>query len=190
MEYELIESILKKAMLTCSQLTTTASTKNNKGSMHSQLSSAWVEGIAEGFRREYSEDQGYRVFSRGYKGNKRSFLLSEYLFDVTVIKVDEIKSASGRTQLEFPDETILHVESELQSNDSRASIVDFGKLLMSAAKNKLLVLPSGGQIELWAKRELAKVSEKCTGKFYIAFVPHPRGWSDQKELPEVQLHKC
>ena len=190
MDLKLIEKILKEAMLDCRSRATTIVPEENKKKLHSQWSSAWVEKIADGLRNEFPESEGYRVFSRGYKENKKSFLLSEYLFDVTVIKVAEMNSASGKAKLEFPEETILHVESEFQSNDSRASIVDFGKLLMSAAENKLLILPSGGRIEAWAKQELARISDKCTGDFYLAFVPHPREWADEDKAPEVQLQKC
>jgi len=186
MDEGFFKKILAQSLRRCRKDAIAPKPVSKAGIKNAHLSSAWVERIADELRRQYPEKSGYRVFSGGYKGNRPEFRLNEYLFDVTVIKTKTVKSASGRTVLKVPQNTLLHIESEFHSRDSRASIVDFGKLTMSAAKNKLLVLPSGGLIEKWAKAELPKLCHDCSGKFFLAFVPHPSEWAGREE-PKVQL---
>jgi hypothetical protein len=141
--------------------------------------------LADEFRRTYPATQGYRVFSRGHDRNKAAFGLNEYLYDITVVRVDTVPSATKKAQLEYPVETLWHVECEFNENNSRASIVDFGKLLMSGAQYKLLILPAGGRIERWARAHLNR-PRASVGETYLAFVPHPRVWSlDGEQIVKV-----
>ena len=147
---------------------------------NSKRSSDWVEALAEQFRKN-SKDNDIRVFSKGCYENRSVFKVNEYLYDITVIRTNEVKSVNGHS-LEYPEETLWHVESEFASNNSRESIVDFGKLLMSSAENKLMILPSGRRIEDWAREDLHKIAcSKNYSTVYFAFVPHPRRWGDKFE---------
>lgn len=139
-------------------------------------SACWVEAIAAQLRPLFPEPR-YRVFSKGYEGNQRAFRRNEFLFDVTLVEIATVNSPNGKT-LEYPKRVLFHVESEFHSSNSRESIIDLSKLLMSSATDRLLVLPQGGKIEEWAHNVLTKIEKTGGGSLCIAFVPHPREWEE------------
>lgn len=157
---------------------------------NTERSRQWVETVGEIMRtRHYPQAAGYRVFSKHYEGNTKDFGLNEYLYDVTVIKDGTVVSASGSTELTYPLRTIWHIESEFHKHNSRSSIVDFGKLLMSGAENKLMVLPANTGIEPWALSTLAPLGKAAQGNFSLAFVPHPGAWAEDVTAT-VRVHAC
>lgn len=188
-----LEQMLEKAFEKANKGRSDA-TGSESGEIHSERSSRWVEALAEQFRGKCTNKNNIRVFSKGFCENRQAFKVNEYLYDITVIKTCEIESATGRATLEYPEQTLWHVESEFASSDSRQSIVDFGKLLMSAAENKLMILPSGRKIQSWAVTKLSKiVCPEKHGTVYFAFVPHPGRWDERcekavtlKKVPEAK----
>jgi len=178
----MIKKVLSDALRACQELALKGAGGEIEGNFHSKLSQYWIEFIASDFRAKFPEAEGYRVFSKGYDKHRSMYKMNEFLFDITVIKAGWIPSASGSTSLEYPLRTLWHIESEFQSNDSKASIVDFGKLLMSAAENKLMILPSGGKIEQWAKENLTRIASEQNAAVQLAFVPHPATWQGNTEL--------
>jgi hypothetical protein len=143
--------------------------------LHSVRSKAWVRYLAESFRDEYDKIE-YRVFSADYPGNKSEFKLKELLFDISVVSVKSICSASKNKQLAYVESMEWAIESEFQKNNSRASIIDFSKLVMARSKNKLLVLPQSAEIKRWALGELKEAVPCDEADYYLAFVPHPDCW--------------
>lgn len=177
---KMIDDILKTSFDSCTKAASEYSGVVGSGALHAALSRTWVMAIATEFKKHFKPTAGYRIFYRGCKDHKAAFKLEEYLYDITIIRTAIVASANEPKQLEYPKDILWHVESELRTNDSRASIVDFGKLLMSAAQNKLMILPAGGKIESWARQHLPRVRSKRIGNMYLAFVPHPRHWNNCK----------
>lgn len=158
-----------------------------EGAKNRHLSKEWVENIAKEFRQYYKQSESYRVFSRGYYENREEFRLNEYLYDIAVIKTGVVKSVLDN-DLECPQEAIWLIESEFNTKDSRASLIDFGKLVIGSATNKALILPAGGRIEEWAMQHLPKIPAVAKDNWFICFVPHPGEWlkiNRNKVLPRV-----
>jgi hypothetical protein len=171
----MIEKILTEAYISAIDLSQKNSDEDEK-KFHSNLSLKWIEFIADELRRRYENDKNIRVFSKGCNSNKSAFKRNEFLFDITVIETSTVPSAKNRKNLEYPKDVIWHIESEFHNSNSRESIIDFSKLLMSVSKNKLMILPAKGEIEKWAKREFPNLDCIKCGNMYLAFIPHPRKW--------------
>lgn len=140
-------------------------------------SSAWVSALGQELTAHYAgSEANIHVFYRGNPKNHKSFRLQEYLYDITVLKAAKVTSPRGKV-LEYPIETLWHIESEFNASDTRATVIDFGKLQMSAAENLLLILPAGGTIEQWATQSLPGMVRPSGGNFHVCFVPHPGQWN-------------
>lgn len=184
---KMIASLLKRALRRTYSMGPSETERIPNGKKHAMLSGLWVESLAMEFRRQFNSAEGYRVFSKKFCGNKPDFPIQEYLYDITVVRTKKIKSAVKDICLECPYEILWHIESEFQSSNSRSSILDFGKLLMSGAQERLMVLPSGGSIQRWASGQFRDLRNDTPGKMWLAFVPHPREWrSDSPPTAEVK----
>ncbi len=156
---------------------TCATLRWTRDSTNSERSRIWVSVLAVQLRTHFPERLGYRVFSKDYPGNESTFRLRELLYDITVIRTATILSAVRNIDLEYPSEVLWQIESEFHERDSRASIVDFGKLLMGSAKHKLMILPADGKIEYWARENLPETRNSASGSMHLCFLPHPANWS-------------
>ena len=74
-----------------------------------------------------------------------------------------------------------------KKNNSRASIIDFSKLVMARSKNKLLVLPQSAKIKQWALDKLNGPVSFDDANYYLAFVPHPDCWDENMRV-ELYFH--
>ena len=172
----MIEALLKQSFENALTTAFPGPGQESEGTKNARLSELWVESLAEALRGQYNESDGYRVFSKKYTGNKSEFKIQEFLYDITVVGTRKVLSANGKTWLEYPHEIIWHIESEFHAHDSRESMVDFGKLMMSGAQERLLILPSGENIEEWAKELLFGLRNDTPGSMRLAFLPHPKRW--------------
>lgn len=154
--------------------------------LHSARSKAWVKHLADSFRNDYEKTE-YRVFSADYSHNRGEFKLNELLFDISVVKVMTLSSASGYKQLSCVESMEWAIESEFQKNDSRASIIDFSKLVMARSKNKLLILPQSSKVKDWALLLLSKAVPEDGDNYFLAFVPHPDSWESNTRI-ELYYH--
>ncbi|MGP8330178.1 MAG: hypothetical protein ACT6FF_07670, partial [Methanosarcinaceae archaeon] len=152
--------------------------------INSARSKRWIENLADELKLQYSTPD-YRVFSSGNDENRASFKINELLFDISVVKIGTIASASKRKDLEYVECSEWQIESEFHKHDSRASIIDFSKLVMGSAKNKLLILPESKAISSWALNELIKAIPADGTNYYLAFVRHPSEWLTSSVLPRV-----
>jgi len=155
-------------------------------SLHSARSKAWVKYLANSFRSEY-QDPEYRVFSSDYAENRTEFKLNEFLFDISVVSIGSFSSASNKKKLKCVTGMEWAIESEFQRSDSRASIIDFSKLVMARSKNKLLILPQSKKIKDWALSVLAEAIPNDGDNYFLAFVPHPEHWTSKLNV-ELYAH--
>jgi hypothetical protein len=144
------------------------------GSLHRERSSRWIEALADAFRAQYADDPSIRVFSRHNEANKDDFLLNELLYDVSVCRVDEVRSAVQKRLLAYVREALWQVESEFAKN-SRETLKDFNKLVCGSARCKLFVgsqvNDNGSFVDVLLPAALA-----CSGEVYVALLPHPKEW--------------
>ncbi|MFC1999805.1 hypothetical protein ACFLXE_03490 [Chloroflexota bacterium] len=87
---------------------------------------------------------------------------------------------------DFVREAIWQVESEF-ARDSRQALIDFSKLVVGSASNKLFV---GPQLKDWRYylEVLMPAARECSGNVYVTLVPHPQSWLD-KTAEDIQLWK-
>ncbi len=157
---------------------------DSDGALNSARSKAWVKFVSDSLRSQYKAPE-YRVFSRDYDKNREAFKLNELLYDIFVAKIGYIKSASGKKNLEYISNSEWVIESEFQE-DSRASIIDFSKLLVAKADRKLMILPSNVKLKEWALCHLGDILPNDNALYYLCFIPHPRDWD--KEPLDVELY--
>lgn len=154
---------------------------DSKQKKHSNRSRNWVEALAHNFREHFEAgadkpESDMRVFSKYYDGNQADFGLNEFLFDIFVCKVGTVISAKQNRILYYIRESIWEVESELKP-DSKQALIDFNKLLVGTAPNKLFVGPLMSKDSVDRYLDVLRVAATVSrGTMYIALVPHPSEW--------------
>lgn len=151
--------------------------------LHNKRSMEWVESLANGFRDAFASDKSVRVFSRHYHENRQDFGVNELLYDVTVISAETVESAARKKNLFFVKAALWQVESEF-SRDSRQALIDFNKLVLGSAKNKLFIGPQIQDHDSLIK-VLTPAAAVCPGEVYAAFIPHPDEWDNNLSAPNV-----
>ena len=144
--------------------------------IHRGRSEKWVDCLAKEFQGEFQGCGKHRVFWKRNDYNKNLFYKNEFLFDVMVGKIGTVKSLQHRPiDLEFVEKCDWAIESELDIGNSRQVVVDMSKLVVAAADNKLFVASRRDNQERFL--DLCKViASKCSGKFYLCLIPHPKDW--------------
>ncbi len=141
-------------------------------------SRSWVKALAEQFKKRYGGDSEIRVFSKDDYSNKKDFGLNELLYDVLVCRVGEVESSLHKKKLLSIMGVEWQVESEFAHN-TRSTLVDFNKLVLGSAKNKLFV---ASQVKKGTENSFLKVLQPaagyCTGDVYVGMIPHPANWMD------------
>ena len=98
---------------------------NGKQWTNRQLSEYWICAIGTVFENVYDANS-HRVFWRGHAGaneNKKEFLLTEFLFDVTVAEIGYVDSLErNSTKLPFVRKCKWAVESEFDTENSRQNV--------------------------------------------------------------------
>ncbi|WKZ32492.1 MAG: hypothetical protein QY316_11330 [Thermodesulfobacteriota bacterium] len=162
---------------------------STEGDRNRQRSKNFVEMLAENFDNEYKRYKKHKsekiiVFSRGCRKNRCSFGLNELLHDIAVCSVSKSKAPKQKkVKLSYITRVYWQVESEF-ARDSKQAIIDFNKLVLGSADNKLFV---GSLVKNNSKakdsvmckkfmKTLAKPAGACRGNIYAAFLPHPSEW--------------
>ncbi len=176
---ELLEQDIKKLL---QDSLTSAQAKPNKGKSPQEInqnrSRSWVNTLAEQLKTVYKAELDVMVFSKYDRSHRKDFKLNELLYDIVVCRVDEVASSTHKKKLYYIKEALWQVESEF-AHDSRQALIDFNKLVLGSAQNKLFIGPQvrkGGELSLLNVLKRAAIA--CTGSVYVALVPHPAKWKD------------
>ena len=143
------------------------------GRLKNSIEKHWIRLLHEAFWTKYAT-YPYRVLSTS-KPDK-DFGLSQYLFDLTVIRMPTdptCRSLVHRKELPLVREAIWQVELEL-AGDGRKIAVDLGKLVCGSARNKLLIVrrPTGHSPSIdKANKLILNLSVGCVGNLFIAHIP-------------------
>ena len=139
-------------------------------------SRSWVKALAQQFKRTYEGDSEIRVFTKSDYSHRKDFGLNEMLYDILVCRVGEVESPLHKKKLCFVKEALWQVESELAHN-TRSCLVDFNKLVLGSAENKLFIASHGRKsAEDSLVRVLRPAADCCTGDVYVGVIPHPARW--------------
>ena len=166
-----IKQLLQKSLIL-------AQAEPDKGKSRQEInqnrSRCWVNTIAKQLENLYHSELDIRIFSKYDDSHRKDFGLNELLYDVVVCRVGEVPSATHKKTLYFIKETIWQVESEL-ARDSRQALVDFNKLVLGSAYNKLFIGPQVSDAERFIN-VLKPAARACSGNVYVALIPHPAKW--------------
>jgi hypothetical protein len=124
-----------------------------------------------------------RVFSRGYRLNRRDFGVNELLYDIAIVRVESVESSRQKKNLLYIKETLWQVESEFALN-SRQSLIDFNKLVLGSAQNKLFIGPLFQDPDS-LRKVIMPAAAACSGNVFAAFLAHPSEWNNNPSKPEV-----
>src|SRR2546427_9621449 len=113
------------------------------GSLHRRRANAWINCLAPQFQEIYPDAE---VFWRGNMTHWSQWKRAELLYDILVCRVNTV--ATRRPAITFPyvAEAIWQVESEVRRR-GRDALIDFSKLVLGAAPQKLFVAPYVGPLE-------------------------------------------
>lgn len=145
-----------------------------------------MKNLANQFRK-FDWDDEVAVFSRDYLENRTQFMLNELLFDITVAQIRAIDSARGQRILAITGAKWL-IESEFKLNNSRSIMVDLNKLLIGKSENKLLVISAQSSMVDWVKKTISSINNDSSSKFYLATIPHPKGWYSS-DIPSIAIYQ-
>jgi len=141
-------------------------------------SRSWVKALAKQFRKRYEGDPEIRIFTKSEYSNRKDFGLNELLHDILVCRIGDVKSSLHKKNLYFIKEVLWQIESEFAHN-TRSSLVDFNKLVLGSAKNKLFI---ASRVKKGTETSFLKVLQPaagyCTGDTYVSMIPHPANWVD------------
>jgi hypothetical protein len=139
-------------------------------------------------RKYYPQDRKYRVFSKYYdQENKADFKLDEFLFDIHVCEIGDWVSQRQSQSLKYVSKSIWQIESEF-AKDTREAFIDFSKLVTGNAENKLFIGPITNDPYAFIK-DLVEVAKFCTGKVYLALLPHPSEWEKEQIISLLKYEK-
>jgi len=168
---QLLQEALKKAQSEPDAGETTQRINSNR-------SRYWLKALAEQFQKRYEGDSEIRVFSKTDPSNRKDFGLNELLYDVVVCRVSEVESSVRGKKLLFIKEVLWQVESEFAHN-SRSTLVDFNKLVLGSAQNKLFIGSQGRKGKEDSLLNVLKPAARvCAGHVYVALISHPAKWKD------------
>ena len=159
-----------------------AKSKSDKGNTTPKInmnrSRNWVNALTEQFQKRYEGDSEIRIFSKPNYSNRKDFGLNELLHDVVVCRVSEVESSVHKKKLCFIKEVLWQVESEFARN-TRSTLIDFNKLVLGSAKNKLFICSQvrKGKVNSFLS-VLKPTALYCMGDIYVGMIPHPSKWVD------------
>ena len=151
------------------------------GERNRQRSSKWVKTLADNFSNAYGE--AIKVFSKGCRKNRGDFKINELLHDITVCSVAKVAAIKPNKKLSYITKVHWQIESEFAKN-SREAVIDFNKLVLGSADNKLFIGPIVKDHDKFMET-LAAPARMCSGNVYATFLPHPSEWDDTHVRPKV-----
>ena len=164
---------------------------SDKGNTTQQInmnrSRYWVEALTEQFQKRYEGDSEIMVFSKYDPSNRKDFGLNELLYDILVCRIGEVESSVHKKKICFIKEVLWQIESEF-AHDTRSTLIDFNKLVLGSAKNKLFIasrVRKGKETSFL--KVLQPVAGDCTGDIYVSMIPNPVNWVDTDTDTDVHL---
>lgn len=140
---------------------------------------SWVNALAQQFKLQYESDPDTRTFSKYDNSNRKDFGLNELLYDIVVCRVAQVPAMRNKKELCYITDTMWQVESEF-ARDSRQALINFNKLVLGSARNKLFIGP-----QVRDNRRLIEVltpaAKMCSGSVYVSLIPHPGKWKTSSD---------
>ncbi len=148
----------------------------SRGEVNRNRSAEFVSRLATALHRECEGDEQVIALSKHNADHRERFGVNELLFDITVCRTDTVASGTSGGELSFVTKGLWAVESEM-AKDKREALIDFNKLVLAGAENKLFVGPQVSD-EGDYLRVLGAAARHCSGNLFVALIPHPGEWAD------------
>ena len=100
--------------------------------------------------------------------------------------MNTVESAKHKKALYYIKEVLWQVESEFAKN-SREALVDFNKLVLGSAKNKLFIGPHVSDQESFIE-VLRPAAKQCSGSVFLGMISHPAEW-DSEDSSKIDFWK-
>lgn len=202
--HENINEMLKKAFknaLAEAQKNETADFKNIERLYHAQCSQIWIKHLSDVLLKlsiQQDIKKQYLAFYKGNAENRQIFGLNEFLFDIVIAETMQFDTASKKRNIQAKADKLTAIkkatwiiESELQTKNSRALLVDMNKLVLAKADYKMFVMSQdSGRTRQWAIntfREL--IHEEEHSNVYLVTIPHPRDWGQEHTVSIQSLNQ-
>lgn len=162
-----------------------------EGYFDSMRSQNWIRYLAEEFRtyfKEHTKQTNIVVFSKGFKDNRKVFNLNEFLFDIHVCetKAAKIQPKHANKELRYITRALWQVESEF-AKDRREAFIDFSKLVVGNAPNKLFICPK--TYDEHFIEDLKQIANCCKGNVFLAVLPTTDKWQHENDGKEISIYK-
>lgn len=161
--------LVERALRAAQARPTVETTKQQR---HRARSRNFVMELANALR-EHEGGPPVEALTRYSDATLARFGSRELLHDITVCRAAQ---APDRP-LWYITEVMWQVESEL-ARLHRAALNDFNKLVLGSAHYKLFVGPQVDDPEALL-RTLDLAAGRCTGRVFLALIPHPDRWDSQ-----------
>ena len=149
-----------------------------------QRSEAFVDELSSRFSQFY-QGPCVRVFSRRNPSNYQHFGLNELLHDICICTVATVPSPRHKRELYYIQDVLWQVESEF-ARDGRQEMGDFNKLVLGSAHHKLCIMSPLRDPDPALQRDVfIPAAAACSGRVYLALVPHPNDWDELASEVEV-----
>lgn len=158
-------------------------TKNDLPEDHRARSRAFLKSLHEGIQAFFKSESDVKVFSSNFRDN--DFNRSEYLYDILVARFKRVKSPFQENEIAFLSENLIELESEFSTN-TRDTLIDFSKLNVGSAKEKVFILPffnRNDDLDQWFENIVFKNISNQNRKFFFVYLDHPMCWGEK----EVQI---
>lgn len=148
---------------------------DEKGPLHRERSENFIRCLSERLKNECNSNPKEVASLFRYDDTYRSkFGMNELLFDIAVLEYETVSSGTSGKELFFVTRGLWIVESEM-ANNKRQALFDFNKLVIGDAENKLFIGPRLSDEQDYL-RVLGMAANHCSGKIFVALIPHPRDW--------------
>lgn len=185
MNVEDLRELLENALQTAKQDKTDLSKKS--GIKHRQKSGKFVKYLAKQFKSctRYRNDESVFVASAGNP--------KEFLHDISILKVVREQSPEELALIARILDVEWQVEIEM-SDRATKFMEDLNKLgAGTQTSNKMYVVQHCWlQIDSkqrWAIDQVSKIAQLQNGRFYLAFIPHPRDWDSANVVQSVKVQE-
>jgi hypothetical protein len=150
----------------------------DKGKLHRKRSLEFVESLSDSLLAYYSgRREAVASLSKHHDRDRVRFGMNELLYDVSVVEFDEVHSGKSGKNLSYVTNGLWLVESEMAQN-KREALYDFNKLVLGSAENLLFVGPHVID-EADYLRILGEAAKFCSGRVFVALIPHPKDWGNE-----------
>ena len=197
MNHEKLKELLKIALVAAKRKSSEKLLKAKKDTYDTRFengfkSRKFVKSLRKQFDEYYQEHKNDRSAIIVESAGKTK----EFLHDISVMRAVCVPSPMEKSQIYRIVEMLWQIEIEM-SNLAQDFMKDLNKLGAGSRDcNKLYVvqrcwLCNGNNKSEWAREQVSEIYEGQGGRFFFAFIPHPKDWNSwENETVDELIEVC